>query len=62
MWRCDAKMDGKFTIINVLWHNIKFWISWVGLKLKEASKFLPVDEEILKNLNVKAKPRYHKNM
>lgn len=62
MWRCDTKMDGKYTIIDVPQRNIKFWISQLGLKLKEASKFRLVEEKISKNLNVKVKSRYHKNM
>lgn len=48
--------------VESVWRNIKFWIAWVGLKLKEGSKMGPGDEFILNSLKIPMKPLKNKNV
>ncbi|GLT55053.1 hypothetical protein SLA2020_282060 [Shorea laevis] len=35
IWRCSARMEGQNDCFNVLWRKVKYWIHWVGLRLRD---------------------------
>lgn len=35
--RCTARMEARRESIDSLWRSVRYWISWVGSKLKDAS-------------------------
>jgi ribonuclease HI len=54
IWRCSAHMEGQKVCFNVLWRKVKYWIHWVGLRLRDTGILHHRDQAILKELNLPA--------
>jgi ribonuclease HI len=47
-------MEGQKDCFNVLWQKVKYWIHWVGLRLRDTGNLHHRDQAILKDLNLPA--------
>jgi len=52
IWRCSARMEGQKDCFNVLWRKVKYWIYWVGLRLRDTGNLHHRDQAILQELNL----------
>jgi hypothetical protein len=42
-------MEGQKDCFNVLWRKVKYWIHWVGLRLRDTGNLHQRDQAILKD-------------
>ncbi|XP_042983328.1 uncharacterized protein LOC122312726 [Carya illinoinensis] len=54
LWRrrCKARMEGLMESVQQVWCSIKYWVSWIGLKLKDVNVLSRHDEGVLHCFNM----------
>ncbi|KAF5450403.1 hypothetical protein F2P56_030761 [Juglans regia] len=50
--RCKARMEGLMDSVQQVWCSIKYWVSWIALKLKDVNLLTRRDEGILQYFNM----------
>ncbi|XP_042954602.1 uncharacterized protein LOC122291016 [Carya illinoinensis] len=45
--RCKARMEGLMESVQQVWCSIKYWVSWIALKIKDVNLLTKQDEGVL---------------
>ncbi|XP_042954647.1 uncharacterized protein LOC122291062 [Carya illinoinensis] len=50
--RCKARMEGLMESVQQVWYSIKYWVSWIALKIKDVNFLTKQDEGVLHCFNM----------